>query len=110
MVEERRPTWTRTAIREPKRLLWVRLVLRHRHSIHKGLKGGGMSEHVYKIIELVGSTKTSIEEAIQNALAKAATTIRDIRWFEVVETRGYVEHGKVAYYQVTLKLGFTLEE
>jgi dodecin len=69
-----------------------------------------MSEHTYKIIELVGSSKTSIEEAIQNAIAKAAMTIRDIRWFEVVETRGYVENGMVAYYQVTLKLGFTLEE
>jgi flavin-binding protein dodecin len=69
-----------------------------------------MSDHTYKIIELVGSSKTSIEEAIQNAIAKAATTIRDIRWFEVVETRGYVENGTVAYYQVTLKLGFTLEE
>jgi flavin-binding protein dodecin len=68
-----------------------------------------MSEHVYKLIELVGSSKTSIEDAIQNALAKAATTIRDIRWFEVVETRGYVENGTVAYYQVTLKLGFTIE-
>ena len=69
-----------------------------------------MSDHTYKIIELVGSSKTTIEEAIQNAIAKAATTIRDIRWFEVVETRGYVENGTVAYYQVTLKLGFTLED
>jgi dodecin len=68
-----------------------------------------MSEHVYKLIELVGSSKTSIEDAIQNALTKAAATIRDIRWFEVVETRGYVENGTVAYYQVTLKLGFTIE-
>jgi flavin-binding protein dodecin len=69
-----------------------------------------MSDHVYKIVQLVGSSKTSIEEAIQNAIAKAATTIRDIRWFEVVETRGYVENGAVAYYQVTLKLGFTIED
>ena len=69
-----------------------------------------MSEHTYKIIELVGSSKTSIEEAIQNAITNAAATIRDIRWFEVRETRGYVENGAVAYYQVTLKLGFTLEE
>jgi dodecin len=68
-----------------------------------------MSDHVYKIVQLVGSSKTSIEEAIQNAIAKAATTIRDIRWFEVVETRGYVENGAVAYYQVTLRLGFTIE-
>lgn len=69
-----------------------------------------MNEHVYKLIELVGSSTSSIEEAIQNALTKAAASVRNIRWFEVTETRGYVENGKVAYYQVTLKLGFTIDD
>jgi flavin-binding protein dodecin len=85
------------------------MLLPQRYSANHWLKGVDMSDHVYKIIELVGSSKTSVEEAIQNAVTKAATTIRDIRWFEVVETRGYVENGTVAYYQVTLKLGFTIE-
>lgn len=69
-----------------------------------------MTDHVYRLIEVVGSSKTSVEEAIQSAIAKASETIRHIRWFEVVETRGQVEEGKVAYYQVTLKLGFSVED
>ncbi len=69
-----------------------------------------MSEHVYKIIELAGSSETSIEEAIQNAIAKASRTLKKLRWFEVVETRGQIEDGKPAHYQVTLKVGFTLED
>jgi dodecin len=69
-----------------------------------------MSEHTYKLLEVVGSSPNSIEEAIGNAVGDAAKTVRHIRWFEVVETRGHVEDGKVAHYQVTLKLGFTLEE
>jgi dodecin len=69
-----------------------------------------MSEHTYKIIELVGSSKVSIEDAVQGAVAKASATLRNLRWFEVVETRGYVEDGKVAYWQVTVKIGFTLED
>jgi hypothetical protein len=68
-----------------------------------------MSDNIYKVIELVGSSPTSIEDAIDGAIAKAATTIREIKWFEVMETRGHVENGKVAHYQVTLKIGFTLE-
>ncbi|WP_062207511.1 dodecin [Aureimonas sp. AU12] len=68
-----------------------------------------MSEHTYKIVEVVGSSPTSIEEAIGNAVGDASKTIRNIRWFEVVETRGHIEEGRVAHYQVTLKLGFTLE-
>jgi len=67
-----------------------------------------MSDNVYKVIEIVGSSETSIEDAVEGAVARAASTIRDIRWFEVVETRGHVEGGKVAHYQVTLKIGFTL--
>jgi len=68
-----------------------------------------MSDNVYKVIELVGSSATSIEDAVQNAIARASTTIREIRWFEVLQTRGHVEDGRVAHYQVTLKIGFTLE-
>jgi flavin-binding protein dodecin len=67
-----------------------------------------MSDNIYKVIEIVGSSPTSIEDAIEGAIARAATTVRDIRWFEVLETRGHVEGGKVAHYQVTLKIGFTL--
>ena len=69
-----------------------------------------MSDNVYKIIEVVGSSASSIEDAIENAIARAASTIHDIRWFEVQETRGHVEAGRVAHYQVTLKIGFTLHE
>lgn len=69
-----------------------------------------MNEHVYKVIELTGSSTSSIEEAIQNAVNRAAQTVRHMRWFEVVETRGYIEDGQVAYFQVTIKIGFTLEE
>jgi len=69
-----------------------------------------MSEHVYKAIELTGSSKKGIEQAVQNALARAARTVRSMRWFEVMETRGYIEKQKVAYWQVTLKIGFTLED
>jgi len=68
-----------------------------------------MSNHVYKILELVGSSTASTDEAIRNALATAAKTVRNIDWFEVVETRGHVADGKVAHFQVTLKVGFRLE-
>ena len=69
-----------------------------------------MSEHVYKSIELTGSSKKGIEEAVHNAIRKASQTVRNLRWFHVTETRGYIEKGKVAYWQVTLKIGFTLDE
>lgn len=69
-----------------------------------------MSNHVYKKIELVGSSASSSDEAARNAIQKAAETIRNMRWFEVVETRGYIENGELAYWQVTLKIGFTLED
>jgi dodecin len=71
---------------------------------------GGMAEHVYKKIEIVGSSPNGFEEAVQNALARARKTIRNMRWFEVSETRGYIEEGDVAHWQVTLKIGFTLDE
>ena len=69
-----------------------------------------MSEHVYKTVELVGSSTKGMEDAVQRAIAKAAETVRNLRWFEVVDTRGHIEGGKVAHWQVTLKVGFTLEE
>lgn len=69
-----------------------------------------MADHVYKTIELVGSSTRGVEDAVQKAIAKAAETVRNIRWFEVVDTRGHVEQGRVAHWQVTLKLGFTLDE
>ena len=69
-----------------------------------------MSDHVYKIIEVVGSSETSIEEAIERAITRAASTIDDIGWFEVVSTRGHVEGGRLAHYQVTLRIGFTLRD
>ena len=68
-----------------------------------------MSDHVYKSIELTGSSSSTIEDAVQNAISKASETVRNIHWFNVVETRGHVQDGKVAYWQVTIKLGFTLE-
>lgn len=68
-----------------------------------------MADHVYKLIELVGTSGTSVSDAIQNAITRAAATVRNIRWFEVVQVRGEVANGKVAHYQVTLKVGFTLE-
>jgi dodecin len=74
------------------------------------LTGGLMSEHVYKTVELVGSSTRGMEDAVQRAIAKAAETVRNLRWFEVVDTRGHIEGGKVAHWQVTLKVGFTLEE
>ncbi|MDJ0390611.1 dodecin family protein [Roseomonas sp. E05] len=70
-----------------------------------------MSEHVYKVVELVGSSKTGIDDAIQVAIARAGRTLRNLRWFEVAQVRGAVgEDGKVDHYQVTLKAGFTLDE
>jgi dodecin len=67
-----------------------------------------MSDNIYKIIEVVGSSETSIEDAIEKAIGRASATIHDLRWFEVKETRGHIENGRVAHYQVTLRIGFTL--
>ncbi len=67
-----------------------------------------MSDNVYKVIELVGSSTTSIEDAIEKAITRASSTLHDLRWFEVKETRGHIEHGRVEHYQVTLRVGFTL--
>ena len=68
-----------------------------------------MPEHVYKVVELVGSSTDSIEDAIRTAISRADKTLRNLRWFEVVQTRGQVENGNVRHFQVVLKAGFTLE-
>jgi hypothetical protein len=69
-----------------------------------------VSDHVYRIIQVAGSSEKSIEDAIKNAVGRASRTVRQVGWFEVVETRGHIEGGNVAHYQVTLKVGFTLDE
>jgi flavin-binding protein dodecin len=68
-----------------------------------------MSEHVYKKIELVGSSKKSCDDAVKNALSRASKTMRNMRWFEVIETRGHLEKNKIDHWQVTIKVGFTLD-
>ena len=73
------------------------------------LNGGALSNHVYKILELTGSSTSGIEDAVSTAIAKAGETVRNMQWFEVVETRGHIQDGKVAHWQVTVKIGFTLE-
>jgi hypothetical protein len=67
------------------------------------------SDHVYKIIELVGTSEKSADDAIRTAVARASKTLKHLRWFEVVQTRGHIEDGNIGHYQVTLKVGFTLE-
>lgn len=69
-----------------------------------------MSDHVYKVIELVGSSESSIEDAVNRAVARASETIKNLRWFEIAETRGHIENGRVKHYQVLLKVGFTIED
>ena len=69
-----------------------------------------MPDHIYKHLELTGSSTKSSDDAIRNALAKAAKTMRNMHWFQVVETRGHIDGGKVAHWQVTIKVGFTLED
>jgi flavin-binding protein dodecin len=68
-----------------------------------------MSEHVYKVIEIVGSSTSSSDDAIRNAIARANTTLSNLDWFQVVETRGHLVDGKIGHFQVTLKVGFRLE-
>ena len=69
-----------------------------------------MTDHTYRVVELVGSSETSIEDAIKSAVNKASNTLRHMRWFQVVETRGHIENNAVAHYQVTLKVGFAVED
>lgn len=69
-----------------------------------------MSEHVYKMLELVGSSKQSSDEAVRNAIAKAAKTVKHMDWFEVVETRGHLSNNAIAHWQVTIKVGFRVDD
>ena len=68
-----------------------------------------MDEHVYKTIELTGSSKSSVEEAVKNAIAKAAKSVHNMRWFQIIDSRRYIEDDAVSYWQVTLKIGFTVD-
>jgi dodecin len=68
-----------------------------------------MDEHVYRVIQVVGSSEQSSDDAIRKAVDRASKTLRDLRWFEVIETRGHIENGKVHHFQVTLKIGFTMD-
>ena len=68
-----------------------------------------MTAHTYKLVELVGSSPDSTDEAIRNAIRKASATVKHIDWFQVIETRGHVDGAKIAHYQVTLKVGFRIE-
>ncbi len=68
-----------------------------------------MADHVYKIVELVGSSTTGTDDAIRNAIARASETLRNLDWFEVVESRGHIQAGQIAHYQVKIKVGFRLE-
>lgn len=72
--------------------------------------GTETSDHVYKILDLVGTSENSIEDAIQNAISRASRSIRGLKWFEVKQTRGHIQDGSVRHYQVELRVGFTLEE
>ncbi|MBM3880144.1 MAG: dodecin domain-containing protein [Verrucomicrobia bacterium] len=69
-----------------------------------------MHDHVYKLIELTGTSTTTIEDAVQGALARAHRTVKNLRWFQVIETRGDIEQGRVKHWQVTLKIGFKVDD
>ncbi len=69
-----------------------------------------MEDHIYRVIQIVGSSEKSVDDAIQRAVTRASQTLRNLRWFEVVETRGHIDGGKVQHYQVTLKIGFTIAD
>jgi len=82
------------------------------HLSNRSPEHAGMAtpdEHIYRVVELVGTSNASIEDAVQAAIGRAEKTLRNVRWFEVVETRGHVQDGRVAHYQVRLKVGFTLD-
>jgi len=69
-----------------------------------------MADHIYKIMDLVGTSPNSIEDAVKNAIEKASKTVRNMRWLQVIETRGHIENQKVSHWQVIIKVGFTLED
>jgi dodecin len=69
-----------------------------------------MADHVYKQVEITGSSSTGIEDAVQKAIARSSRTVRNMRWFEVTDIRGHLEDGRISHWQVTVKIGFTLED
>lgn len=69
-----------------------------------------MPDHIYKSIELTGSSTASVEDAVQKAISRAAKTLHNLRWFQLSEVRGHIDHGQVLHWQVTMKVGFTLDE
>ena len=69
-----------------------------------------MDDHIYRVIEIVGTSTKGVDDAIRSALARAHSTLRNLRWFEVARTSGHIEDGRVEHFQVTLKVGFTMEE
>lgn len=69
-----------------------------------------MSNHVYKSVELTGSSTVGSDDAVRQALARASKTLHNLRWFEITNVRGHIENGQVAHWQVTVKVGFTLDE
>lgn len=69
-----------------------------------------MADHVYKVIELTGSSPSTLQDAITNAVNRASKTLHNLRWFEVTEIRGQIDEGQVAHWQVTMKIGFTLDD
>jgi flavin-binding protein dodecin len=73
-------------------------------------ENGMADDHVYRVIEITGSSNRSIDDAIQVAVARASKTLRHLRWFEVIQTRGHLDEGKIQHYQVTLKIGFTIDD
>ena len=68
-----------------------------------------MSDHIYRVIEIVGSSPDGVDAAIRNGIARASQTMRELEWFEVQQIRGHIDHGEVAHFQVSLKVGFRLE-
>jgi dodecin len=80
------------------------------HMKRESSGASAMSKHVYKKLELVGSSPDGVEDAINNAIARCGESVRNLRWFEVTQVRGEIAEGKVTHYQVTMKIGFTLEE
>jgi flavin-binding protein dodecin len=69
-----------------------------------------MKDHTYKLIELVGTSSTGIEDAVNHALERAGKTVKNMRWFQILETRGEIDQNKVSHWQVTIKIGFTIED
>jgi flavin-binding protein dodecin len=94
-----------------KELEKVELVQHRRaHQRRFAMPATDIKDHVYKVLELVGSSETGMEDAIHNAIGRASKTIREMKWFEVVQTRGHIENGSIRHFQVTLRIGFTLED